>query len=185
MAAAKHVVAQAEEDAEKTRKQLDRADFVIRESDRKVTTARALCDQLSARLSEVDGMLAGAESQEQLRARLKTVQARRQELAEATAAVRAARDTQKQAAAQAKAAEDKLRKAWRDFDSARDTVAALAPPAADREDLGKSWKALQTWATGEIEAGQQNLTRLRTDLQKAQEATAKQTEALDALFTKA
>jgi exonuclease SbcC len=43
-------------------------------------------------------------------------------------------------------AQERQRVAWRDYDKARDAVAALAPPSADRDRLVESWQALHAWA---------------------------------------
>ncbi|HCT78354.1 MAG TPA: chromosome segregation protein SMC, partial [Micromonosporaceae bacterium] len=139
MAAAKHELAQAEEDAEKARLQLGKVDRDLREADKKLTTATAQHDQLAARLSEVDGLLDGAETPEELRQQLKAVETRRRELSDSATALRTAREAHRQANLAVQQAEERLRRGWRDFDSARDTVAALAPPVADRDDLGQAW----------------------------------------------
>jgi exonuclease SbcC len=183
MAAAKHVVAQAEEDAEKARKQLDRADYAARESDRKVTTAQALHDQLAARLSEVDAMLKGTESPEELRNQLKAVEAHKRELAVAAGELRQAREAQRKAALEAQKAEERLRKGWRDFDATRDTVAVLAPPSADRDDLGRAWKAMAEWAAQQVASGEKQRNRLRKEHDTASGEVTRAMSALDELFT--
>ncbi len=183
MAAAKHALAKAEEEAEKARKQLERADFAWREADRKQTAAHALHDQLAARLAEIDAQLAGAESPEALRAQLKTLEAQRKELTEAAAAQRAAREAHRRAALESQKAEERLRKGWRDFDAMRDTVAVLAPPSADRDDLGRAWKAMATWAAEQTTAGEKQRGRLRKEHDSASGEVTRAMAVLDELFT--
>ncbi|WP_020521838.1 AAA family ATPase [Catelliglobosispora koreensis] len=183
MAAAKQVLASAEELATKAKAQLSKVDREHREADRKLTTATAQHDPLASRLAEIDALLAGTEAPEELRKQLKTVELKRRELTEATNALRTTREAHRQATARAQQAEERMRKAWRDFDSARDTVAALAPPAPDRDDLGKAWAGLTAWAASQKAATEEQRNRLREDLDKAQAQASQLASALDRLFT--
>jgi exonuclease SbcC len=67
-------------------------------------------------------------------------------LAAARTADRNAREGARTAQQAARAAQRELASAWGAFDAARDAVAALDPPAADRSDLAAAWAALAAWA---------------------------------------
>jgi DNA repair protein SbcC/Rad50 len=72
---------------------------------------------------------------------------------EATAGLTAARATEREARRvvqetvdASEALTSRATAAWTTFDAARDRVARLGPPPADRTDLGASWDALLRWA---------------------------------------
>jgi DNA repair protein SbcC/Rad50 len=182
MVTAKQVLEQAQEAARKADAAQKAAERELREADKRLTTATAQRDQLAARLSEVDGMLAGTEPPDELRRQLKAVEARRRELAEASGALRAAREAHRQAGLSAQEADARLRRAWRDFDSTRDSVAALAPPSVDRTDLGAAWTLLAQWATAQATSLQTQRSRHSEALDKAQAELGKLAGALGALF---
>jgi DNA repair protein SbcC/Rad50 len=123
-------------------------DRAARELERTLDRARAHHEQIRARLSELDTRLAGAPDPPALKRALDALAALQRELDTATAAVRTAREAQRRAQAGAGAADERLRRAWRGFDTTRDAVAALGPPAADRDDLAAAWFALAGWASG-------------------------------------
>jgi DNA repair protein SbcC/Rad50 len=76
--------------------------------------------------------------------------ARRDEADQALAAARATERDARRRAADATAVVERLRSqadaAWTAFDRARDRVARLGPPPADRSDLAASWDELLAWA---------------------------------------
>jgi DNA repair protein SbcC/Rad50 len=67
-------------------------------------------------------------------------------LAGARSAERAARQRAREAAASAEDLRSRADAAWATFDAARDRVARLGPPPADRSDLAGSWDAMLAWA---------------------------------------
>lgn len=185
MTTAKQRLDEVEAAAGEARADAAKADAAAREADRRLATATAHRDQAAARVSEVELLLDGAPAQEELRAQLESVERFRRELAAATSAVRTAREAHRAATLESQRAEERLRKGWRDFDAARDTVAALAPPAADRDDLGKAWLALTEWAVTQVEATSAQRDRLRADSDAAKARVAETSAALDTLFTDA
>jgi exonuclease SbcC len=185
MAAAKQMLARAEESQGKTEVARKSAERELREVDRRLVTAKAQHEQIASRVSEVDGMLSGAESSDELRLQLKAIEARRKELAEASTALRAAREAHRQAGLAAQQADERLRKAWRDFDSMRDSVAALAPPSPDRDDLGEAWSLLAQWATAQATTLEVQRSKQREALDRAQAELGKLAAAFDALFAEA
>jgi len=126
-------------------------DAVLRDLDRGLTGARAKRDQFTARLAELDDRLAGAPSARSLRQELAGIATLTAACEEATAAVRTAREAARRAATAEQRAEEQLRTAARAFDVARDTVASLGPPPADRDDLARAWAELAGWAVSEVE----------------------------------
>ncbi|WP_344403486.1 SbcC/MukB-like Walker B domain-containing protein, partial [Catellatospora chokoriensis] len=86
------------------------------------------------------------------------------------------------AAAAAQQAQDRLTAGWRSFDTARDTVAALAPAAAARGDLAAAWRALDGWAREQASAAQAERDGERARLAQAREHAAALVHRLDGLF---
>ncbi|SCG71746.1 AAA family ATPase [Micromonospora coxensis] len=125
-------------------------DAAARDLERVLVHARARADQLAARLSELDGQLAGAAAPAALRAALDEHARLRWALDEAATAVRAGRDAARRARGAVDAAEDRLRAAWRGFDAARDGLARFGPPAADRDDVAGAWTTLAEWAGEQV-----------------------------------
>jgi len=125
-------------------------DAAARDLDRALAAARAQRDQVAARRADLDARLAGAPSPEALRDELAAIAALGDDLAAAATAVRTAREASRQAEAEVARAEQRLHAAWRDFDAARDAVAALGPPEADRADLAAAWATLAAWAADRI-----------------------------------
>jgi DNA repair protein SbcC/Rad50 len=85
------------------------------------------------------------------------VTAAERELTEARSAEREARRAARDAQQTAESLRSRAETAWQAFDTARDGVARLGPPTADRSDLEASWEALLAWAaqrrpTAEAEA---------------------------------
>jgi DNA repair protein SbcC/Rad50 len=103
-------------------------------------TAEAARDDLLASLAVPIGDVAAVEA---LIARTEEATAG---LTAGRAAERQARRAVQQAAAATEALGGQATAAWAAFDAARDRVARLGPPPADRADLVASWDALLRWA---------------------------------------
>jgi exonuclease SbcC len=141
---------------------VEERDRAVRELDRGLAAARAHAEQVQARLARLDGSLAGAPAPAALRRDLDAIARLSGALDDAAAAVRAAREAQRKASAAAARADDRLRAAWRAFDAARDALATLGPPPAERDDLATAWAELAAWTTAEV-------TRLRAEREAADE----------------
>jgi DNA repair protein SbcC/Rad50 len=76
-------------------------------------------------------------------------------LAAARAAEREARTVLREAVRASEALASRATAAWTTFDAARDRVARLGPPPADRTDLAASWDALLRWAAERRPAAEQ------------------------------
>jgi DNA repair protein SbcC/Rad50 len=153
--------------ADAANRQVTARDQAVRELDRTLAAARAQADQLTSRLAELDGRLAGAPGPEAVRVELAGIASLQRGLEEAATAVRGAREAHRRALTAAEAAEDRLRSAWREFDGRRDGLAVYGgaraggpgrpagkrgagklsgPPPPDRDDLAGAWRALADWA---------------------------------------
>jgi exonuclease SbcC len=70
------------------------------------------------------------------------------DVAAARADEQSARTALRAAAAAVEQLDDQRTAAWRQFDAARDRLAALEPPPADRDDIAIAWERLLEWAMG-------------------------------------
>jgi exonuclease SbcC len=183
MVAAKQVVAEAETALRQARTALTEHDRRLRDADRRLATVTAQREQLDVRAGEVARLLDGAPPPQTLRAQLKAAEALRRDLTEAGTALRSAREAHRRAIAQAQQAEERLRVGWRDFDTARDTVAAMGPPVADRDDLAGAWLALGEWALTCATAVAAERASHTEQLTAARALVEQLTDRLDELFT--
>lgn len=183
MTAAKQKLDEAEAAVKAAQAQAVKVEREFREAETKLVAGEARREQLAARVSEVELSLAGAATAEELKTRLKAIDKARKELGEAASFLRSAREAQRRAAAGAAQAEDRLRKGWRDFDAARDTVAALAPPAANRDDLAIAWRDISAWAAEQAGSAKEQRSRLVGERDAARSEVSRITHELDALFT--
>jgi len=183
MTAAKQSLDEAEAAVKTAQARAVKVEREFREADTKLVAGEARREQLGARVSEVELSLAGAATPDELKTRLKAIEKARKDLSEATSALRSAREAQRRAASAAAQAEDRLRKGWRDFDAARDTVAALAPPAANRDDLAVAWRDISAWAAQQTGSAKEQRTRLVGERDAARSEVARITSEMDALFT--
>ncbi len=157
----------------------------LRARERALATVEARLETLAAELSELDKRLADAPGPEALAAELAAVAEVERRLAEAGGAVRAAREAYRRAQAQAAAADRGLRDGWLAFDTARDALAALAPPTPDRADLAAAWTAFADWAAAraaELRAARERDVEAVTAAEAARRAVR---DRITALFTAA
>jgi exonuclease SbcC len=170
---------QAERKAAETVKAEDRA---LREAERRLATVAARHQESSARLAALESTLDGAPDVSAVQVALAAIAEREQAAAAAAETVRAARQALRGAATRLATAEDGERRAWREYDAARDAVAALGPPAADRERLVDSWQALHAWAVERHAERSRARDGILADADAALTALAEVTAALDALI---
>ncbi|MEJ3743648.1 SMC family ATPase [Actinomycetes bacterium KLBMP 9797] len=180
-AAGKSARAAADRAAERTAQ----CDQAARELDRTLERARAQHDQLTARLAELAAQVAGSPGPAALRRELEALAALQARLDDAGKAVRAAREAHRRARAGAEAADARLRSAWVEFDGARDRVAALGPPAADRADLESAWAALAAWAAAEAAARADHRVAAVSAASAARQAMESAADRIAALFADA
>ncbi len=139
---------------------LDRATAAVTEAEAAVAAARraleeattrkarvdAKLEAVRAQLVEVDDRLADAPSPEAVARDLAAVGDAEKALDAARRAERDARRAGQEVARRRRAVADREDEARRSFDRARDSVAALGPPPAERRDLAADWEALVAWA---------------------------------------
>ncbi|MGX7670972.1 AAA family ATPase [Plantactinospora sp. DSM 117369] len=146
VAAAKQAGEAARAAADAASRLVAERDRAARDLERTLDQARARHEQLTARLADLDARLADSPGPAALREQLELLAGLRRDLEAAGGAVRAAREAARRARAGVEAAEERLRGAWHAFDTVRDGVARLGPPAADRADVTAAWAGLAGWA---------------------------------------
>ncbi len=151
LAAARKRHADAEKAAQAASAAADQLDRTLRQLDRGLAGVTAQHDESARRLATVDEQLESAPPADAVRGQLAAVTVAEQALTAAADEVRLARQAVREGAAGAKRAQERLRGAWREFDAARDGLAAFEPPAPDRDDLVGSWQGLTDW-TGTVRA---------------------------------
>jgi DNA repair protein SbcC/Rad50 len=102
--------------------------------------------RLRADLAEVEARLQGAAEPGALDDQLAVVAAAEADLAKAVQATRDARAAGREVACRHDELLAREREARRAFDTARDAVVVLGPPAAERRDLAADWTELVAWA---------------------------------------
>jgi exonuclease SbcC len=104
----------------------------------------AACRDLTARIDELaaDHGLSPAD----VPAAATAVAQADRDLADARADEQAARATHRQATERVRSLDGARRAAWAQFDEVRDPLAALGPPAVERDDLSAAWGQLLEWA---------------------------------------
>jgi len=139
---------QAERSLDEAERSLEQATVAVRDA----TAHQARVDEkrgrLRADLAEVRARLSSGLEVEALDDQLVVVAAAEADLAKARQAARDARATGREVERRHDELQAREREARRAFDTARDAVAALDPPAAERRDLAADWAALVAWAAG-------------------------------------
>ncbi|HLL67659.1 MAG TPA: SMC family ATPase [Micromonosporaceae bacterium] len=171
--------------AERAEQTLTGRDRAVRELDRALAGARARAGQFTVRLDELTQRLAGAAPPDALQRDLAAIARLQAALDAAAAAVRSARTGHRKAFTVADRAADRVRAAWRDFDAARDAVAADSPPPAERDDLAAAWGALAQWAAEEIDGRRASRDVAADAVQGAERAVAAVRARLADLFVAA
>ncbi|MEX2504532.1 MAG: SMC family ATPase [Egicoccus sp.] len=117
-------------------------------------------DELAAQLQVAPDPAAVTE----LDGRIRTAQ---QALATARGVERQARTAAREVAATADRLRTRERDAWAAFDRARDAVAALGPPATDRDDLTGAWQALLDWGREQVPQAQERARVAMAEVERA------------------
>ncbi|HEX5598456.1 MAG TPA: SbcC/MukB-like Walker B domain-containing protein, partial [Micromonosporaceae bacterium] len=185
VAAAEAVGQDARRAADAARQRVAEHDRAVRELDRTLARARAQHEQLTGRLAELAERTAGSPGSAALRRELDDLAALQRRRDEADPAVRAARQRHRAAQAAAEEAEEQVRAAWREFDTIRDRLARLDPPAADRHDLAAAWQRLGEWAAAEVERRRSRRSAAVAAVTDAETASVTARDQLTALFVTA
>jgi exonuclease SbcC len=182
---AREKLAKAEKAAQVATEAERAEDRALREADRQLAAATAQHQESTARLAQLESTLDGAPDASTVESMLASISERERVATACAEEVRAARLAVRAAAGRLATAEERLRGAWREYDRARDAVAAQGPPPADREHIIETWQALRSWAA------ERTVDRARArdaSLAAAEEALAaltQVTDELDALLTAA
>jgi exonuclease SbcC len=135
-----------------------------REHDR-VTTTLA---EVRQTVAELDEALADGSDRAAVEAALVDLDRRERDLRGARETERQRRKERDAAEARAKRLADEEHGLWRRFDEARDALAVLGPPPAERDDLGGSWAALVAWAEEARPDQEERVAAARTRQEEAE-----------------
>ena len=145
-------------------------------------TQRARVDEklvrVRAELAEVTERLAGTGDLDALETELARVDAAATALDKARQSERDARKALAEATRAHEAQVGREAEARRAFDAARDTVAALGPPAAERRDLAADWRALVAWAAEQAPALAEAVAAQRHTVEQGRRQVAERLRAL-------
>ena len=111
-----------------------------------VEKARAIVREIEA----LEKRLLNARSLAEIASELESLTAAESRRALAREKVRLAREAEKRLEKEGERLSGEERRAFRLFDEARDRVAPLGPPPADRESLAQAWSELAGWAREEL-----------------------------------
>jgi exonuclease SbcC len=135
--------------------------------------ARERLSQVTARVSELDELLAGAPDDEQISERLALRDRLEAAATAAETALRTARAERSKGEAARTALEGAEHAARGQLSAARDRVVALGAPALESRGLLDGWTDLVTWAAGQVKSREQEAD---TAAQEADAARARITE---------
>jgi DNA repair protein SbcC/Rad50 len=119
--------------------------------------ARERLSQVTARVSELDELLAGAPGDEQISERLALRDRLEAAATEAERALRTARAERSKGEAARTALEGAERAARGQLSAARDRVVALGAPALESQGLLDGWTDLVTWASAQVKSHEQEV----------------------------
>ncbi|GGI05506.1 AAA family ATPase [Egicoccus halophilus] len=168
--AARAALRTAEQALETARRAQGTAERQAAATDQAVVAHAERLEELAARRDDVAGSLGVAADPAAVTALQQRVRTAQQALTGARGVERQARADARAAAAASDELRSRERAAWTAFDAARDAVAALSPPAVDRNDLVAAWQELLAWAREQVPQASQ---RAATALQEVERAKAR------------
>jgi exonuclease SbcC len=136
----------AERSLAEAERSVERATAAVKDATAHQARVDEKLGRLRADLADLDARLAGAAEPEALDDQLAVVTAAEVSLAKALQAARDARAAQREVGCRHDELSAREREARRAFDAARDAVAVLDPPAAERRDLAADWAELVGWS---------------------------------------
>lgn len=176
-------------DLEERKTELERAEAaqeeateVRRKAENRLTEARTAHKAGLDAIGDLQERLEGYPAGEELDRLIATRQSLDARLAAAQTDLEEARAAMAEARRRVMALEEREREAWEEYSKARDTVAALAPPAAGRDDLSAAWTALTTWAATEAARLEGEIGDAEAAVQEAKVAVEEKQAALLALM---
>jgi exonuclease SbcC len=147
--------------------------------------ARARLSQVTARVTELGELLAGAPSDEQITERLALRERLEAAAAAAETGLRAARAERSAGEAALATLERAERDARGQLSAARDRVVAFGAPALDGRSLLDGWTKLMTWASGEVKLREQEAEAAAREAESARAGIAGLTGELSADLARA
>jgi DNA repair protein SbcC/Rad50 len=146
-AAAERELAGRERDAAAAREARSGADRTLAAADQALAGIdERLAAAQAARRGTLEALGLGSDEPTAVERLAAELAAAQEAVATARSAERDARTRARAAAATAAESRERAATAWTTFDTARDQVARLGPPPADRADLAGSWSTLLAWA---------------------------------------
>lgn len=121
----------------------------LRSAESELANSRAQHQAATEAVADLEGRLEGQPEGEELASLRERRRRVDEELAAARQKAKEARAAEDQARRQVAELETAEKKAWESFSAARDRVAVLAPPAAERQDLAAAWEELVAWSAAE------------------------------------
>lgn len=125
-------------------------------------------ETVAAQLQEVAASLQGQPDRDATVRLLTMIREAEARLMQARNEERTTRQDRDTATARLAALASEREEAWRTFDSARDRVAALAPPPIDRRELDQAWSQLAAWASSCAPGQWQQAEHAQRDVEAAE-----------------
>ncbi|MFA9432508.1 AAA family ATPase [Egicoccus sp. AB-alg2] len=166
-ASARAALTEAEAAAQRARRQHADADRQAAAAEKAVHAHADRVAELGSRREQLTQRLQVAADPAELRTLAQRVDAAQQSLGAAKGAERQARAAAREAAVAADELRARERAAWGAFDQARDAVAALSPPAVDRDDLTAAWQTLLAWAQEQVPQAQARARTAEAEVDRA------------------
>jgi DNA repair protein SbcC/Rad50 len=161
-------VAEAERTLTSANAAMQTAHDAERAAQREHDKASTLLDEVRQTVAELDERLGDGPDAAAIEVTLSDLDRREADL-------RTARETEKQRRRDREGAERRARDLageeqalWTRFDEARDRLAALGPPSADRSDLGGAWSTLVAWADEVRPAREEQVAAARAVVEAAE-----------------
>jgi exonuclease SbcC len=141
----------AERDVESARSHLRDAESAVRRAEKEAIVSDERTSALQHDIESIEKALTKAPEPSVIAETLAAIAEAEARVASLKERARAAAREEKQGReGRAKLERDEA-EAFRLFDEARDRLAALSPPGADRSDLSKAWQSLSTWSRARAE----------------------------------
>ena len=141
-----------EEQLRKAQEGQNRADKLLVGAQTAAAAQKRSLEVSEGRVRDLKVELRDADSREEVEAALGQVEAAIGALQVANAKEKKAREGLTKAEKVAKALEEDETKAWSEYDTRRDGLAKMQPPAVQRDDLAAAWNDLDAWAKVQVEA---------------------------------
>ncbi|HEX2152855.1 MAG TPA: SMC family ATPase [Acidimicrobiia bacterium] len=167
---------------EAAEKALDRARTLHRQAEAAAAEGRVGHQAASATVSQIESRLSGLPQGEALSEAITARAAVDQRMTDAREQLKVARQDFALVREAVSELENAEKQAWYDFSELRDRVAALGPPAAERDDLGEAWRRLLGWAQATQVSIAEQLTQAVAAAEDAAAAVQKQTDEVEQLL---